>query len=150
MKFEKYLTEKWIHSTKVRVGFQTKDPTIVEIFHNPSKSEYRDVAKASVTGSIPALRGRLATGFITSKGDVWLWRGDIWHDDIPPTARKVIGKGMKGFHFGFSKNELSLYTSFLSGQITPEILPKLVDRLAKIEPKLSTAMVYVDDMDMDI
>jgi hypothetical protein len=146
MRFKKYLTEKWIHSTKVRsVG----KSLFTEIFYNPSRGEYRDAAKASTTGAIPAMRGRLATGFILPSGDVWLWRGDIWHYDLDQASRNAIGKGMKGFHFGFSKNEVSFYTSKESGQITPSIAQKLRDRLATLEPRLKSADIYLDDMDID-
>jgi len=147
MRLKKYLTEKWIHSTKVRVG---RTPVTLEIFHNPSKGEYRDATKAGQTGPLPAIRGRFITGFILPNGDVWVWRGDVWHYDLPQDAKKAIGKGMKGFHFGLSKNEISFYTSAESGQLTPEVARKLVARLAKIEPGTKTAMVYVDDMDVDL
>jgi len=141
-KLEKYLTEKWVHSTNIKPFGKT---LFVEIFQNPSKAEYRDAAKASKTGIIPALRGRLATGFITPQGDVWLWRGDVWHYDLPQDALNKIGKGAKGFHFGFSENEVSLYSGEFK-QITKKLALKLVDRLAKIEPKLKTAQILIDDM----
>jgi len=144
-KLEKYLTEKWVHSTNIRPFGKT---LFVEIFQNPSKAEYRDAAKASKTGIIPALRGRLATGFITPQGDVWLWRGDVWHYDLPQDALNKIGSGTKGFHFGFSENEVSLYSSEFK-QITKKLALKLVDRLAKIEPKLKTAQILIDDMYLD-
>ena len=146
MRLKNYLTEKWIHSTKVRVG---RTPVTMEIFYNPSKSEYRDAAKAGQTGPIPALRGRLVTGFILPGGDVWLWRGDVWHYDLPQDARNAIGKGMKGFHFGMSKREVSFYTSKESGQLTSDMAFKLASRLSKIESGAKTAMIYMDDMDID-
>jgi len=141
-KVGKYLTEKWLHSIEIRPFGKT---LYTEIFFNPTKAEYRDAAKASKTGVIPALRGRVATGFITSQGDVWLWRGDVWHYDLPQDALNKIGRGTKGFHFGFSENEVSLYSSEFK-QITKKLALTLVDRLAKIEPRLKTARILVDDM----
>ena len=143
MRFKRYLTEKWIHSANIK---SLKKTLFTEIFYNPTKSEYRDVAKASKTGSIPAMRGRLATGFINARGDVWMWRGDIWHYDLPQDALDKIGKGKDDFHFGFSENEVSLY-SVPGRQITKPLAQLLVDRLAQIEPKLKKAKyILVDDM----
>lgn len=146
MRLKKYLTEKWIHSTKVRV---LKKTHILEIFYNPSKGEYKDATKAGQETVLPTIRGRNVTGFILPNGDTWIWRGDVWHWDLPDDARKAIGRGTKGFHFGMGKNEISFYTTVESGQLKPDLALKLKLRLAKIEPNAKNAKIFIDDMALD-
>lgn len=150
MRLKKYLTEKWIHSTKVRIGTRPKkDAEILEIFHNPTKGEYRDATEAGQSTVIPNIRGRHITGFILSSGEMWIWRGDVWHWDLPDSARKAIGKGTKGFHFGMGKNEISFYTTAESGQLQPDVALKLQLKLAKLEPAVKNAKIFIDDMDVE-
>jgi hypothetical protein len=79
MRLYKYLTEKWIKSFKDRDSFGRIQDKIIEVFVNPTKSEFRD---ASGNTDFDALSGKYVRFFADmKKKQVYIWNPESIHED---------------------------------------------------------------------
>jgi len=89
MRLYKHLTEKWIKSFKGWAHNKSPEGDIVEVFENPTKREFRDVAGKTTWD---ALKGE----FVRFFADIENRKVYIWHPEtIHQTAWKHIGDSRK-------------------------------------------------------
>jgi len=87
MRLNKYLTEKWKKSFKDRNSFGKLTGKIIEVFVNPTKSEFRDAAG---NASFDAIRGKYVRFFADIENrKVYIWDPEAIHIDV----WKQIGDG---------------------------------------------------------
>ena len=79
MRLYRYLTEKWIKSFKERGPFGEKRDDVVEVFVNPTKSEFRD---ASGNAGFDIQKGKYVRFFADmKKKQVSVWNPNSIHSD---------------------------------------------------------------------
>ncbi len=87
MRLYRYLTEKWIKSFKDRDSFGRIQDKVIEVFVNPSKSEFRDAAGSA---DFDAIKGKYVRFFADMKRkQVYIWNPESIHGD----TWKEIGDG---------------------------------------------------------
>ena len=95
MSEDKPLDEKFYKGTEASKS-EGGGTVYVEIFQNPTRKELK-----SLTGSDESSEG--VSIFADEKGDVYIWRFDVWHGKI---YNEVKGKSLAGFRYAKDMDDL--------------------------------------------
>lgn len=134
---ERNVREEYISRVKTPRGS-------VEVFKNPTKSEFRDALKSSSMKNV--------RGFYDPKTkDVWIWQGDVLHTLIAKLLQ-LNKLYMEGYHINVIPldRELQIYSNVTDPKEMKKIAIKVYRRVVEFFPEVSKYKIYHNIEEMDI